>query len=396
MKKLIAGLLVIIILLGTVACAEGAREPTPEPTPTPAPAPPSQPSGMFNFGGEDSAAPPVVIQQAPAPVIEIPSAAHTEPGKGVSDYDESFVPERMIVRTGEMALVVTDVLETMEKIIELAGRYDGYVVSSNSWREGDSLVGSISIRIDAGSFDNAIRSLRNMAVEVNYESTTSRDVTEEYVDLSARLSNLEDTKVQLEKLLEKTEENVADILEVQRELSSVTGEIEQTKGRMQYLEQTSSTSLISVQLQQSELGVNFSASSRTVKVGQNIRFDPDIGGGISPFSYEWDFGDGDTSTEVAPTHEYKSDGNYNVTLKVTDDQGQTATKERKNYIDVLPGWSAGKVVSGAWNGLIGLGHVLFTIVIWIIYFIPLWIIIGVILYFAWWRRKKKANGKDAS
>ena len=41
-----------------------------------------------------------------------------------------------------------------------------------------------------------------MAVEVNFERTTSRDVTEEYVDLSARLGNLEATKVQLEKLLE--------------------------------------------------------------------------------------------------------------------------------------------------------------------------------------------------
>jgi PKD repeat protein len=391
MKRLIAGLLVVIILIGTVSCAESAPEAVPEPAPAPVPAPESSRSGLINWAGEDSSV--ESIEQAPAPVIEIPAPA--EPGKGVSDYDESLIPERMIVRTGEMALVVTDVLDTLEQIVELADRYDGYVVSSNSWREGDSLVGSISIRVDAANFDNAIRSLRNMAVEVNYESTTSKDVTEEYVDLSAQLSNLELSEAQLRELMERAG-TVEEILAVQRDLSDVRGEIERTKGRMQYLEQTSSTSLINVQLQQAELDVNFSASSRTVKVGQNVRFDPDIGGGISPFSYEWDFGDGETSTEVAPGHEYKSDGNYNVTLKVTDDKGQTASKERKNYIDVMPGWSAGKVVSGAWNGLVGLGHVLFTIVIWIIYFIPLWIIIGVILYFAWWRRRKKASGKDAS
>ncbi len=390
MKRLIAGLLVVIILIGTVACAESAPEAVPEPAPAPVPAPESSRPGLISWGGEDSSEGQII--QKPAPVIEIPAPA--EPSKGVSDYDELLVPERMIVRTGEMALVVTDVLETIEQIVELADRYDGYVVSSNSWREGDSLVGSISIRVDAANFDNAIRSLRNMAVEVNYEMTTSRDVTEEYVDLSAQLNNLEVAEAQLLELMERAG-TVEEILAVQRDLSNVRGEIERTKGRMQYLEQTSSTSLISVQLQQAELDVNFSASSRTVKVGQSVRFDPDIGGGISPFSYEWDFGDGETSTEVAPGYEYKSDGNYNVTLKVTDDKGQTASKERKNYIDVMPGWSAGKVVSGAWNGLVGLGHVLFTIVIWIIYLIPLWIIIGVILYFAWWRRRKKANGKDA-
>jgi PKD repeat protein len=374
MKKLIAGILIVVVLLGTVACAESAPVhegiAVPEPAPAPAPAPaPGVPSS--DFGGE-----------APPPVVEMPPVAPTE------EYEESWTGERMIVRTGEMSLVVTDVLDTMEQIIKLAGNYDGYVVSSNSWREGDRLVGAISIRVDAKSFDTVIRSLRNMAVEVNYESTTSKDVTEEYVDLSAKLHNLEASESQLLELMEKAG-SVEEILEVQRELTQTRGEIEQTKGRMQYLEQTSSTSLISIQLQQSELDVNFTASSRTVKEDQDIRFDPTIGGGISPFTYEWDFGDGNTSNEVSPVHSYKSAGNYNVTLKITDDRGQTAEKERKNYIDVLPGWSAGKVIDGAWNGLVTLGHVLFTIVIWIIYLIPLWIIIGIILYFAWWRPKKK-------
>ena len=90
----------------------------------------------------------------------------------------------------------------------------------------------------------------------------------------------------------------------------------------------------------------------------------------------WDFGDGNTSTEVTPVHAYSSEGNYNVSLKVTDDRGQTASRDRDNYIDVLPGWSAGSIASGAWNGLAAFGRAILSIIIWLGIFSPVWIIIG--------------------
>jgi len=93
------------------------------------------------------------------------------------------------------------------------------------------------------------------------------------VDLSAKLHNLEASEEQLLRLMEQAGE-VTEILDVQRELSKTRGEIEQTKGRMQYLEQTSAMSLIQVRLEQAELDVTFTASKKTVKTGQDIRFDP--------------------------------------------------------------------------------------------------------------------------
>jgi len=366
---LIIGLLLVVCLLVPVACAKAPSAPVPAPEPAPAPAP----------------MPPPVIEVPPKPA-PAPSPRPEEPTEG--DSGQSWATERMIVRTGDMSLVVADVMTAIERIINLAEGYEGYVVSSNSWREGDRLVGAIAIRVPAERFDDAIRALRELAVEVNSESTSSQDVTEEYIDLSARLHNLEASEKQLLELM-KQAGKVEEILEVQRELSKTRGEIEQTKGRMQYLEQTSSTSLINVRLDQAELDVNFTASTRTVKVGQDVYFDPRIAGGVSPYSYEWDFGDGSTSTDVAPTHAYKSEGSYNVTLKVTDDRGQTVSKERDNYIDVLPGWSAGNVVRAAWNGLAVFGQVLADIFIWLGIFSPVWIVVGGIIYFILWRRRKK-------
>lgn len=59
--------------------------------------------------------------------------------------------------------------------------------------------------------------------------------------------------------------------------------------------------------------------------GVPVQFD--ASGSIDPdgeiVAYEWDFGDGQSGTGVAPTHTYAADGEYNITLCVTDNQGET-------------------------------------------------------------------------
>jgi hypothetical protein len=272
----------------------------------------------------------------------------------------------------------------------MADSFDGYVVSSRVWKEGERLIGNITIRVLAEYFDEAMSALRDMAVDVTSESSTSKDVTEEYVDLTAKLDNLEATEKQLLVIMEKAE-TVEDILEVQRELTNVRGEIEQTKARMQYLEQTSATSLIEISLEQSKLDVDFHAQKTRVKTREELWFYGEIAGGFPPYSYEWDFGDGTNSTEEAPAHTYKNDGQYTVALTVTDDRGNTDTETRTDYITILPGWNAGNVASSAWNGLVSFGRALSNMFIWIGIFSPVWIIIGLIIWWLLRRRKKKAQ-----
>jgi PKD repeat protein len=307
---------------------------------------------------------------------------------------ESWDDERMIVRTGQMVMVVNEVPVVIDQITSLAETSHGYVVSSRVWKSGEKLVGSISIRIPADDYTDVMEILRTMSVEVLQEITNSSDVTEEYVDLTSKLDNLEATETQLLAIMEKAE-TVEDILEVQAQLSKVRGEIEQTKGRMQYLERTSAMSLIEIQLQESSIEIEFTADKwRKVKENEKIQFTVhEISGGFPPYTYEWDFGDGEISTDENPTHAYVEADYYTVSLTVTDDEGNSDTLTRDEYIYVIRGWNAGSIASAAWNGLVGFGQALANFFIWIGVFFPLWIVIGAIVFgvMYWRRRNKKRN-----
>lgn len=181
----------------------------------------------------------------------LPPGVVTAPGEGGDgEYRNDTITtteERMIVRTGEMELVVTEVSQASEEITQLAVALGGYVVSSYLWGEEEEMRGQISFRVPDDKFETALAQLRELAVRIESEQTYSQDVTEEYIDLQSRLRNAEATEQQYLTLLEQAVD-VDDILRIYESLSQIRGEIEIIKGQIQYLERTTSTSLISVSL----------------------------------------------------------------------------------------------------------------------------------------------------
>jgi len=171
-------------------------------------------------------------------------------GEATGGADNSAT-DRKIVRTGSITMEVNDIGKSQADIAEIAARYQGYVVSSNLNADKDQPRGFISFRVPADKFNDALAKLRELAVKITYENTNSQDVTEQYTDLKAQLSNYQATESQYLELMKKAD-NVKDMLEVERELSNVRGNIERTQGRIQYLDRTSDTSLIEVTLNKSK------------------------------------------------------------------------------------------------------------------------------------------------
>ncbi len=257
-----------------------------------------------------------------------------EGSESATDEDIALVSQqRIIVRTVDMDLVVDDVPVALDGIADLAEEMGGWLVTSDRSQKHS---GFISVRVPADQLDNAVLRLRESAVEVESEVSTSRDVTDEYVDLTARLKNLNATEQALITLLERAEK-VEDALGVQRELTRVQEEIERHLGRVKFLEQTSAFSLINVFLRLAPVDMRVDAGDDlTASVGRVARFRASFKPpeDMEHYTFTWDFGDGsppvfgdrtaptldeDTRLTATMTHVYGDDRDspYIVEVKMT-------------------------------------------------------------------------------
>lgn len=177
------------------------------------------------------------------------SRSTDEGTKDTKDTDED--DSRLIIRTGNLNIVVDDISKSVDKIINYAEDQGGWMVSSNISKKEKAPSGSVSVKVPAEKFSQAMEEISGIAEKVNYEKRKGKDVTEEYVDLESELDNLKATEKQLQEIMNQAE-NVEETLKVHDKLKDIRGEIERVKGRMQYLQQSSDMATINVNLAVSE------------------------------------------------------------------------------------------------------------------------------------------------
>jgi hypothetical protein len=156
--------------------------------------------------------------------------------------------DRLIIKNGQVALLVEDVDVAVDRVTQIAVDNGGYVLSSQVYPVGSVKGATVTLAVDSNRFEAAMRRLREIATEVLSETTSGEDVTAEYVDLESRLRNLEATRDRILTFLDEAK-TVEEALKVNEELAQVEAEIEQVKGRMNYLAGRSSFSTITVNLE---------------------------------------------------------------------------------------------------------------------------------------------------
>jgi hypothetical protein len=213
-------------------------------------------SSVFDTGGVEGEAPMEMPAAAPAATFVAVEVAAEEGLAFDADLSNLTAEEalaqqgqqRLIIRTADMSIVVSDTEDALARIAAMAEDNGGWVVNSNVFQASETAkTGNITIRVPAAGFQSALDAIQALAVEVNSLNTGGQDVTEEFVDLESRLANLEATAERVRAFLDETR-NVEEALAVNVELSRLEGEIEVLKGRMQFLSQSAAFSTITVNL----------------------------------------------------------------------------------------------------------------------------------------------------
>ena len=162
---------------------------------------------------------------------------------GQSEVGQGF--DRLIVKTAELGVAADDVRATLSEAGEIAAGFGGEVFSSRVRGDGGRVSADLVLSVPSGEFEAALDELRGLGRRISTDAVSGQDVTEEFVDLESRERNLLAAEESLLTLYDRAKD-VDDTLAVQRELTLVRGEIEEVQGRIQYLEDRTATSRISL------------------------------------------------------------------------------------------------------------------------------------------------------
>lgn len=201
--------------------------------------------------------------QGEMPMAEAPAAAEefaldSSKATGVSSAEAEV--QQMVIMNADLSIAVDDPVDTLDDIQKMAKEMGGFTVSSNLYKT-QTIAGNevpeayVTIRVPAEDLDETLEKIKAMTGDPEKytlsETVSGQDVTQEYTDLQSRLRNLEEADAKLSEFYEQAKET-EDALAIYNQKMQVTEQIEVLKGQIQYYEQASAKSAISIRIQAKE------------------------------------------------------------------------------------------------------------------------------------------------
>jgi len=161
-------------------------------------------------------------------------------------FNDGAVAPSMIIRTGQAFIEVEAVDPAVLKIQRLAVQVGGYIANSSTSGGRDQIrQATFELKIPAGKYQDAVGSLSTIG-KVETLTSSAQDVGEEFVDITARVTNGKRLEERLISLLANRTGKLDEVLRVERELARVREEIERYQGRLRYLTSRAAMSTLTI------------------------------------------------------------------------------------------------------------------------------------------------------
>jgi hypothetical protein len=175
----------------------------------------------------------------------------TAPSSGQEQWfrPEALDPdERLILRTGQASIEVDSLEPAMAALRAVVRRAGGFVADASIRSGRDQLrQATLELKVPSARFDELTEGLQPIG-RLEFVNVSAEDVSEEFVDLTARVANGRRLEQRLIELLRTRTGKLQDVLSVERELARVREEIERLEGRLRYLRTSAQLSTLSVSL----------------------------------------------------------------------------------------------------------------------------------------------------
>jgi hypothetical protein len=209
----------------------------------------------------------VLREQAEAPGRAAKVADAAKEGRAAED---AAPPERKIIYTARVELHVTNLDEARGKLDALLAEVKGYVAKSDEGgRSGGARAGTWKVRVPVGAFHDFLARVQGFGELIN-KTSDAQDVTEEYVDLEARLKNLRAEEAVLNKLLQEKAQSTADLLAFRKQITDVREQIERIQARLTTLSRLTAMTTIDVVMSEDRPYVPPSAPTFGTSMGRTF------------------------------------------------------------------------------------------------------------------------------
>jgi len=156
------------------------------------------------------------------------------------------VAPTMIIRTGQAFIEVDKVDPAILRIRQLAAQVGGYIANSSISGGRDQIrQATLEIKMPASKYDQGVGELSTIG-KVETVNSTAEDVGEEFVDVTARVTNARRLEERIITLLSTRTAKLDEVLRVEHELARVREEIERYEGRLRFLSTRAATSTLTI------------------------------------------------------------------------------------------------------------------------------------------------------